>query len=375
MLKQQNLISVLEKDHDYLSSDNRNLHKKLEDNTKLLTKMQAEIEMMLDRENQIENELVLMYKLKSEFESELDEIERSYFEERNTITELENVISEKKNQLGKSQYLINQLKEQQTDIDYKKKSISDRLKIEFGIEIKDYLAYDRSEEDEHSLGEKVERLRNKVENFGEVNTLAIEAHDEMSKRYQTIEHQKNDIIEAERSLKKTISEIEKTATELFLLAFEVIREHFKKVFTTLFTEGDTCDILLEEPDNPLESKILIIAKPKGKRPKTISQLSGGEKALTAIALLFSLYLFKPAPFCIFDEVDAPLDDANIRKFNNIIREFSSKSQFIVVTHNKTTMTAVDVLYGVFMQEPGVSEVAEVDLREFENAALTEPSFN
>ena len=109
----------------------------------------------------------------------------------------------------------------------------------------------------------------------------------------------------------------------------------------------------------------IIAKPKGKRPKSLNQLSGGEKTLTAIALLFSLYLYKPAPFCIFDEVDAPLDDANIEKFNNIVKDFSNDSQFIIITHNKATMAAVDVLYGVFMQEMGVSEVAAVDFREYE----------
>ena len=134
----------------------------------------------------------------------------------------------------------------------------------------------------------------------------------------------------------------------------------------LFSEGDTCEIVMEDPDHPLESGIEIIARPKGKRPKTLSQLSGGEKTLTAIALLFSLYLFKPAPFCIFDEVDAPLDDSNIEKFNRIVKEFSKDSQFIIITHNKATMASVDVLYGVFMQEMGVSEVAAVDFRKYEH---------
>ncbi|HLT95115.1 MAG TPA: AAA family ATPase, partial [Membranihabitans sp.] len=125
---------------------------------------------------------------------------------------------------------------------------------------------------------------------------------------------------------------------------------------------DTCDLVLLEPENPLESKIEIVAKPKGKKPKSISQLSGGEKTLTATALLFALYLLKPAPFCIFDEVDAPLDDANISKFNRIIKEFSRDSQFIIITHNKLTMEAVDVIYGVFMENSGVSKVAAVDFR-------------
>jgi chromosome segregation protein len=149
-----------------------------------------------------------------------------------------------------------------------------------------------------------------------------------------------------------------------MAAFNEARENFIKVFRSLFEEDDTCDLLLTDPQNPLESRIEIIAKPKGKRPLSINQLSGGEKTLTATALLFSLYLLKPAPFCIFDEVDAPLDDANIAKFNNIIKDFSANSQFIIVTHNKKTMSAVDIMYGVTMVQ-GVSKVVPVDFRELE----------
>ena len=146
-------------------------------------------------------------------------------------------------------------------------------------------------------------------------------------------------------------------------AFNKIKEHFIRVFRSLFTEGDECDLRLVDPNNPLETEIDIIAKPKGKRPLTINQLSGGEKTLTATALLFSMYLLKPAPFCIFDEVDAPLDDANIDKFNNIIRNFSKDSQFVIVTHNKRTMSSTDVIYGITMVEKGISRVVPVDLRE------------
>ncbi|MCL4169304.1 UNVERIFIED_CONTAM: hypothetical protein GTU68_050812 [Idotea baltica] len=146
-------------------------------------------------------------------------------------------------------------------------------------------------------------------------------------------------------------------------AFEKIKEHFKEIFRSLFSAEDNCDLILLDPENPLDSKIEVLAKPKGKRPLSLSQLSGGEKTLTATALLFALYLLKPAPFCIFDEVDAPLDDANIQKFNNIIQTFSGDSQFVIITHNKLTMASVDVIYGVYMDEPGVSSVTPVDFRE------------
>ena len=148
-----------------------------------------------------------------------------------------------------------------------------------------------------------------------------------------------------------------------MTAFTMIRENFIRVFRSLFNEEDSCDLTLSDPDNLLESDIDIIARPKGKRPLSINQLSGGEKTLTSTALLFSLYLLKPAPFCIFDEVDAPLDDTNIDKFNNIIREFSNDSQFIVVSHNKRTIASTDVIYGVTMVEQGISRVVAVDLRD------------
>lgn len=161
---------------------------------------------------------------------------------------------------------------------------------------------------------------------------------------------------------ETIGEIEETATAKFLEAFGLIRTNFINVFRELFSEGDTCDLKLKDEDNPMDSKIEIIAKPKGKRPLTINQLSGGEKTLTAISLVFGLYLLKPAPFCILDEVDAPLDDNNLGKFNHIIRKFSADSQFIIVTHNKMTMNEVDIIYGVTMMETGISSVVPVDFR-------------
>jgi chromosome segregation protein len=222
---------------------------------------------------------------------------------------------------------------------------------------------------------KVDRIRSRLDNYGEINPMAVEAYDEMKDRFDTISKQRDDILQAKESLIETIKEIEDTATNQFLDAFEKARGYFIDVFRSLFTEDDNCDLILLEPENPLESKIEIVAKPKGKRPQTISQLSGGEKTLTATALLFALYLLKPAPFCIFDEVDAPLDDANINKFNRIIKKFSKDSQFIIVTHNKLTMAAVDTIYGVFMASQGVSGVSPVDFRDFEHRATFEVSAN
>src|SRR5450432_1447066 len=205
-------------------------------------------------------------------------------------------------------------------------------------------------------------MKKRLENLGEINPTAIEAFQEMKKRYDFILEQKNDLVTAKDSLMQTIQEVETTANLAFLDTFNRVRENFQKVFKALFTEDDTADMVLENPDNLAETGIDIVAKPKGKRPSSISQLSGGEKTLTATALLFAIYLIKPAPFCILDEVDAPLDDANVTKFTQMIQKFSENSQFIIVTHNKMTMSSVDVIYGVTIQEAGVSRLVPVDFR-------------
>jgi chromosome segregation protein len=202
-----------------------------------------------------------------------------------------------------------------------------------------------------------------------VNPTAIEAFQEMKKRYEFIMEQKNDLVTAKDSLMLTIQEVELTANQKFKETFDKVRENFQKVFKALFTEEDTADMVMENPDNLAETGIDIVAKPKGKRPSSIGQLSGGEKTLTATALLFAIYLIKPAPFCILDEVDAPLDDANVHKFTNMIRQFSKESQFIIVTHNKMTMSTVDIIYGVTMQEAGVSKLVPVDFRNLAQTAV------
>ena len=245
-------------------------------------------------------------------------------------------------------------------------SIKERLSVEFELDIEVILSEKDVEEDSRSaeeLQESVFKIKDKMERIGPINPMALEAFDEIKERHEFITNQKDDLLKAKESLLITISEIDLVAKTSFLDAFKQIEQNFIKVFRSLFTEEDDCDLILVDPENPLESAIDIIAKPKGKKPLSISQLSGGEKTLTATSLLFAIYLLKPAPFCIFDEVDAPLDDANIDKFNNIIKKFSAESQFIIVTHNKRTMVSTDVIYGITMVEQGVSKLVSVDLRE------------
>jgi len=304
--------------------------------------------------------------VKSSRQLNITEAETQFFEERNQIVTLENFVRQQNKARQDKQVAVNILKESFSDTKFEISSLSQRLRIEFEVNVNDILNIEpKGLGTIEELVPQVEKMKSKLDNYGEVNPLAIEAFDEMQGRFTDILTQKNDILDAKLSLEKTLNEIEQTATVRFLEAFTQVRTHFIEVFRSLFTDDDNCDLILVDPNHPLDSKIEIIAKPKGKKPQSISQLSGGEKTLTAIALLFSLYLLKPAPFCIFDEVDAPLDDTNISKFNKIIKKFSGESQFIIVTHNKLTMASVQTIYGVYMEEQGVSGIAAVDLREYQ----------
>jgi chromosome segregation protein len=201
-----------------------------------------------------------------------------------------------------------------------------------------------------------------IERLGPINMLAVEEYDEESQRLTFLQTQRDDLTRARDDLQSAIKEINKTAKELFIDTFDAVKHNFHTTFQTLF-EGGECDIRLEDAEDPLESPIDIIASPRGKRTQRIHLLSGGERALTALALLFAIYLVKPSPFCVLDEVDAPLDEANIGRFISMLKEFKHNTQFVVITHNPRTMEAADWLYGVTMEEPGVSSIVGVRLDE------------
>jgi chromosome segregation protein len=317
-----------------------------------------------------DDELLAMYFEKGEMEKGLNEAEKEYYESRGSIDKVEKELREVSHARQNSDTLLMQLQNELNESKLGLNSVKERLSVEFNVDLDSVLNDISPEEheallesDEEKMRQEVNKMRDKLDNMGPINPMAMEAYQEIKQRNDFIITQKDDLLKAKESLLNTINEIEGVASETFMTAFNQVRDHFRRVFRSLFNEEDDCDIKLANADSPLESEIDIIAKPKGKRPLTINQLSGGEKTLTATALLFSMYLLKPAPFCIFDEVDAPLDDANIDKFNNIIRNFSKDSQFVIVTHNKRTMTSTDVIYGITMVEKGISRVVPVDLRQ------------
>jgi chromosome segregation protein len=311
----------------------------------------------------LENLMIGLLKQKELDEKLLNEADQAYYNLRNILSEKESELRHKQKSKEGIDHLLNEIKDRLTDLKLQLAGMKERLNVEFRVDLDAIIDEPRTTDIAlEDLQEKNERMKRKLENIGEVNPTAIEAYTEMKKRYEFIVEQKNDLVTAKDSLMQTIQEVEATANQQFLDTFNKTRENFQKVFKALFTDEDTADMVLVDPENLAETGIDIVAKPKGKRPSSIGQLSGGEKTLTATALLFAIYLIKPAPFCILDEVDAPLDDANVGKFTNMIKQFSENSQFIIVTHNKMTMSAVDVIYGVTMQEAGVSKLVPVDFR-------------
>lgn len=250
-----------------------------------------------------------------------------------------------------------------TEAESELRAMRERIAAEWGRPLEQLLQeVERVEGEPDALRAELNALMADIERLGPINMLAVEEHEEESRRLEFLTSQRDDLVRAKNDLQTAIREINRTAKELFLETFEQIRANFRRTFETLF-EGGTCDIWLTDPDDPLESDIEISASPRGKRTQRIHLLSGGERALTSLALLFAVYLVKPSPFCVLDEVDAPLDEANVGRFISMIQEFKAETQFIVITHNPRTMEAADWIYGVTMQEPGVSSIVGVRLEE------------
>ncbi len=234
---------------------------------------------------------------------------------------------------------------------------------------------DRSEEEvTQALREELQGLRGKLERMGPINLAAIEEHDTLEERHRFLTSQQEDLSNSIKSLKEIIQRINRTTQRMFIETFNELQEKFGEVFTRLFP-GGRAELVLVEPEAPTEEEqqsarepgVDIVAQPPGKRLKTITMLSGGEKSLTAMALLFASFLIRPTPFCILDEIDAPLDEENVGRFADVLRELAARAQFIVITHNKRTMSVADSLFGVTMEDPGVSQLISIRLADLQPA--------
>mgnify|MGYP001178232789 FL=1 len=338
--------------------------------TNSISKRNEDIALADDEAASIDKQLMDLEKNFADLEDErrilntqLEEIETRYGSLRKEVNEKENQLKLLRSEREKVSDAIHNLDMTIKELDIKSANLIDHIKENYSLTLEKKEFDDLQSFNFNQRTEEVQELKNKVKNLGPINLVAHSEYEEEKERLDFLHKQRDDLVESEKDVIQTIEEINNTAQTQFMETFEKIREHFVKIFRSLFNPGDEADLKIEENADPLEAKIEIIAKPKGKRPTSIELLSGGEKTLTAIALLFAIYLVKPSPFCILDEIDAPLDDANIDRFTKIIEEFSKDTQFIVVTHNKKTMEAASTLYGVTMQEEGISKLVSVKFNE------------
>jgi chromosome segregation protein len=218
----------------------------------------------------------------------------------------------------------------------------------------------------------IAELTERLDNMGPVNLDAVQEYDELEERHRFLETQNNDLTAARRELLELIARINATTQKLFAETFSQVRLNFREMFTEMFA-GGRADLSLMDENDPLNCGIEISAKPPGKQLQTISLLSGGERTMTAVALLFAIYMVRPSPFCVLDEMDAPLDESNINRFIRVLDRFVNQSQFIIITHNKRTIAKADILYGVTMEERGISQLVGMKLMARHQSATGEPA--
>ncbi|TDI72234.1 MAG: chromosome segregation protein SMC, partial [Bacteroidetes bacterium] len=354
-----NRVDTLEREKQRTTGDQNTLGEESEARAERISNLQSELTTAMESAASLDIEIKRMRQTRGELDRAVSVSKDALMEVKVSISELEVLLRELRR--DREQTITGESKKsiRKAEIKTRLDDLVQTIQEDYEIVLETY----ELELDENFSGTdartEISTLRSKIRNLGPINALALDSFEDEKDRLDFLRKQLSDLEHAESTLTETIDEINLTASKRFDTTFSAIKDNFSRLFSELFGEGASAEIILEDPDDPLESPIEVLAKPSGKKPSVLAQLSGGEKTLTAIALLFSIYLVKPSPFCILDEVDAPLDDANIDRFMNLIRSFSESTQFVLVTHNKRTMEAADRMYGITMPEQGVSQLVGV----------------
>jgi chromosome segregation protein len=337
----------------------------LNSQTSLLNEKQKTFDDSNIRQAELKNDISLLQIAVKEAQAQKEKISLEFQDVKNKKRELEMLVSEsegefrgKEKALNESKDKLHHLQMKLQEDSFKLETLKTRVSQSYKIELEQLTTEVEEDFDLEAVNNEILELRQKIEKMGPVNLVAIEEHQELRERFDFLTKQKDDLINAKESLLEAIRKINKTTRELFMDTFQKVRVEFKEYFRYLFGGGQAELVLMDEQD-VLECGIEILARPPGKKLQSISLLSGGEKALTAISLLFSIFKVKPSPFCILDEVDAPLDESNIGRFTKLLSDFTKTSQFIIITHNKKTISMADVMYGITMEQSGVSKVVSV----------------
>lgn len=359
VVEQRSLLEQIQSRLQYLADIRSDIEQTIQVRRSEIDRAHEEAERSRNRATEIEQGLAALLSDRTAIEQQQLQLRGEQNILMQEVTTREQVVKEKRSGRDRLGDDIHALEIELTGLNAEASGLVNRLREEFETDIRATEPQRPNDDrpDEQAAAHLAD-LKDQLRKFGAVNLLALEEYRVAAERESFLSKQMADLTAARDDLQQTITRINQTARELFQTTFEKARQNFRDLFVELFSGGEA-DIMLVDPNDPLESDIHIIARPSGKKLLPITMLSGGERALTAISLLFSLYLVKPSPFCILDEIDAPLDDANCRRFLKLIRKFSNQTQFIVITHNKITMEAADNLYGVTMEQPGVSRIVAV----------------
>jgi chromosome segregation protein len=323
-----------------------------------------EIAELNDSINALKGELALKRQEKSSYEAQLPARLMDEYNKRQSL--VYDQLAEKQKDHESMQDQIMQLKYKLFEKNHRRDDLARKADEECGVTLHDYAP----EEEITDAHNKIAEVKGRIEKLGQVNPLSLEAYEEEKKRLDEFLGQRDDIIAAKKNLLRSIEELDQRARDRFNETFQDVREQFNYVFANFFEDGQA-DLILTEPENPLASKVEIVVRMMGRRLKTINQLSGGQKTLLAISLLLAFYLVKPAPFCILDEIDAPLDDINVVRFNKFLRDLSQRTQVVIITHNRATMEYADYLYGLTMEKPRESKVISAKLADLEKITTLE----
>lgn len=352
----------LQREQEELEDDFANLRKREQDLQKVLQEIEDKLLAIAERQVELEE-------MERNFARESLEVEAEYNKQAAALQVKEEHLRGLQEGYNKDQLDLNKIREEYHRVSFKvsrledkKNQIEERLQEEYEVEPEKGFQDRFRIENQALVSQRVQELRDSIKKLGPINLAAAEEYEDLKKRLDYLKEQKDDLIQAKESVVKVIEELERSMSSLFYQTFVAVKEEFEKTFQELFN-GGKAELYLTRPENLMETGVEIEAQPPGKQLKNLTLMSGGERALTAIALVFAFLRVNPSPLYILDEIDAPLDDANVRRFVNYLKTYSQDAQFLVVTHNKVMMSEADIIYGVTMEEKGVSKIVSLRLDE------------
>jgi len=350
LVSDENTLKLLEETYNSDKQSFSAIEDQIIDSSLKVKGLEEEINSCQLRKDELSNNIAIK-------QTELQRIQDGYKEFSFGAEDFTKKLEAEREELDGIKNRLYELQMEDKDIDYKYNSVKERMLQAYKIDLDTAMPLQEGV-DISSLTQEIDELKKRLDSYGTVNLVAIEEYDELKKRYDFLVQQHTDLTNAKESLHQAILKINRTTRQMFMETFEKVREEFKNYFRLLFNGGDAQLYLIDEQD-PLESGIEIICRPPGKKLQNVLLLSGGEKSMSAIALIFAIFKVKPSPFCVLDEIDAALDEANVDRFSRALQEFARGSQFIVITHNKKTIVNADVMYGITMQNSGVSKIVSV----------------